>query len=38
MNFLNADDINKVSPYMVTIDPVTGFLFFCDQEWDTVDY
>ena len=40
MNFLNADDINKVSPYMVTIDPVTGFLYFVTKNGTqlTIDF
>ena len=28
MNLLNVDDINKISPYEVNIDPVTGYLYF----------
>ena len=40
MNFLNADDINKFSPYMVTIDPVTGFLYFVTKNGTqlTIDF
>ena len=28
MNLLNVDNINKISPYEVNIDPVTGYLYF----------